>query len=54
VDFQDLSILSSIWNWQWAGAPPQEVPEPASLTLLSAGAIGTLLRRQRVAGSVNL
>jgi len=46
VDFTDLSILSSNWNWQWAGAPPQEVPEPASVSLLGLSAIA-LLRRRR-------
>ena len=44
VNVGDLGILAGHWGWT---APVAEVPEPASLMLLAAGALGVCRRRQR-------
>ena len=44
TDLLDLTLLANEWEWQASGGAA--VPEPASLLLLSVGALG-LIRRRR-------
>jgi hypothetical protein len=47
VNVGDLGVVASHWGWHGSPAAAGAVPEPATMLLVAAGALGLLRRRRR-------